>query len=162
MKNSSFLLASLLVAGLAAGCTTPEAHAQIESLGPLPAPPALAPVTADPEAAKAPAWTLRDHAFAQKAEFVVEMNQELAALQVELGRLAVKVDQAGGAAKLEARIALEKARVQWAAVQKHLVEVERAPEPTWNEMKVGFRKAYGELQEAVTRSRHWLSEKIEP
>jgi hypothetical protein len=162
MRTASLIISSVLLTGLVTGCKSPEAQAAVQDSGTAASSAALEPMTADRKDAKEAAKVMRDYAYAQKSEFVVEMNRELAAIQVELDRLAVKADEATGTAKDEAKTALEKVRVQWALAKKELVEAEKAPEHTWSDVKVGFKKAYGDLKDSVTKSRHWLSKKIEP
>lgn len=104
----------------------------------------------------------RDYAYAQKAEFAREMKEELARIQKELDRLSAKVDQSSGAAKADAKVKLEVVRKKWAHAKKQLDQAESATESTWDDVKDGFRKSYGELKDSFEKARRWLSDKIAP
>ena len=53
-------------------------------------------------------------------------------------------------------------RKKWAQAKKQLDRAESATESTWNDVKGGFEKSYGELKDSFEKTRQWLSEKIEP
>jgi len=50
---------------------------------------------------KEAAQSMREYAYAEKAEFVNKMQKELVDIQGELDRLGAKVDRASGAAKVD-------------------------------------------------------------
>jgi len=45
---------------------------------------------------------------------------------------------------------------------KHLDATRNATESTWNDVKAGFKKGYGELKDSFQQARQWVSEKIAP
>ena len=104
----------------------------------------------------------RDYTHAQKAEFVRKMKEELVDIRKELDRLSAKVDKSSGAAKADAQARLEVVRKKWAQAKKRLDQAESATESTWDDVKDGFRKSYGELKDSFEKARQWLSDKIAP
>jgi chromosome segregation ATPase len=108
------------------------------------------------------AKTVTDYAYAQKAVFVDKMKRELVTIQEELDRLSTKIDKAGGATKADAKTRLATVREQWVRVKKQLDQAEGATESTWDDVKGGFKNAYSDLQDSVTTTRQWLSDKIAP
>ena len=90
------------------------------------------------------------------------MTKELADIQTELDRLSAKVEKSTGEAKAEAKLKLEAAREQWAKAKKQLEAAQGATESTWDDVKSGVKKSYGELQDSVAKARQWVSDKIEP
>jgi chromosome segregation ATPase len=149
MRHTILPTTFLLVAGLAAGCpsTDGESAARRDKA-----------TTETKEAALA----IQDFAYAQKAEFVDKMKKELVEIQGELDRLSAKVDRSSGAAKADAKTKLEAVREKWAQAKKQLDQAESATESTWDDVKVGFKKSYGELKDSFENTRQWLSDKIEP
>jgi hypothetical protein len=112
--------------------------------------------------AKEAAQGIQDYTYAQKAEFTRKMKEELVKIQKELDRLSAKVEGASGAAKVDAKAKLEVVRRKWAQARKRLDQAESAPESTWDEVKAGFRKSYGELKDSFEKARRWLSDKVAP
>jgi hypothetical protein len=108
------------------------------------------------------AHAMQDYAYAQKVEFVDEMRKELVDIQEELDRLSAKVERSSGAAKAEARTQLDAVREKWAQAKKQLDQAESATESTWDDVMGAFKKSYGELEDAIVKTRQWLSDKIEP
>ena len=53
---------------------------------------------------------MEDYAYARKAQFVAKMKSEMVTTQEELDRLAAKADDAGDAAKADARAKLAAVR----------------------------------------------------
>jgi hypothetical protein len=109
------------------------------------------------EAAKAS----QDYAYARKAEFVAKMKKDLADIQAEIDRLSARVDKSSGAAKADAKTRLEAVRQSWAQARKRLDEAEGATESTWDDVKGGVRKSYGEVKDSFEKTRDWMSGKIE-
>jgi gamma-glutamyl:cysteine ligase YbdK (ATP-grasp superfamily) len=122
--------------------------------------------TAKPQKAEAEtkeaaqAW--EDYAYAQKAEFVHKMKGELAKIHKELDRLSAKVDKSSSAAKADAKTKLKAVHKKWAQAKKQLDRAESATESTWDDVKAGFKKSYGELKDSFGDARQWLSDKIAP
>ncbi|MBI5845119.1 MAG: hypothetical protein HZB23_10675 [Deltaproteobacteria bacterium] len=111
---------------------------------------------------KEAAQAVEDYSFAKKADFIAAMKNELAVMEQELDRLSRKADQSTGAAKADARQKLDEVRRQWIQTKKHLDQAENATESTWDDVKGGFGKAYGDLKDSFQSTRQWLSDKIEP
>lgn len=157
MRRTTDILTFLIAAAVATSCTQTTGKAppapkqgetaaiQVEKTGPVDA-----------------ARTVTDYAFAQKAAFVDKMKRELVTIQEELDRLGTKIDKAGGATKADAKTKLAAVREQWVRVKKQLDQAEGATESTWDDLKGGFKNAYGDLQDSVTTTRQWLSDKIAP
>ena len=108
------------------------------------------------------AHEFKEYTFAQKAEFTQQMGLQLAELDRELDQLAAKIEKANEAAKAEAKPKLQALRDQTAHLNKQLEEAKNATEPTWNEVKAGFRKGVSELKEGFLNARKWMSDKIAP
>ncbi|MDD5224853.1 MAG: hypothetical protein PHE84_12785 [bacterium] len=149
MKNKILAITFLLTTALAAGSAAAEgkAAAQLNQAK-----------TETKEAAQA----VRDYAYAQKAEFVAEMKKDLAGIQDEMNRLSAKISKSSGKSQTEAKTKLKALRKKWAQTKKQLDRAESATESTWNDVKGGFQKSYGELKDSFEQTRQWLSEKIEP
>ena len=172
MRHTILIITFLLVAGLAVGCTPKDGKS---AAGPKHRETAAAQREAETKtkeadqagrdyahAQKEAVEARQDYAYAQKAEFVDKMKKELVGIQEELDRLSAKVDRSRGAAKAEAKTQLEAVRAKWAQAKKQLDRAESATESTWDDVKGGFKKSYGELKDSFEKTRQWLSEKIEP
>jgi hypothetical protein len=104
----------------------------------------------------------KEYAYAQKGEFVTEMQGQLAAIDRELTVLSNKVEASSEATKADAKPKLEALRDQWGKVNKQLDEAKNATESTWESVKSGSSKAYDELKEGFQHARQWVSDKIAP
>jgi TolA-binding protein len=159
MSHTMWATTFLLVAALAASCSSTDEDSAAGSKG---------SVSAATQRDKARAETIeavqatQDYAYAQKAEFIAQMKEELVEIQEELDRLSTKLDRSSGAAKADAETQLEAAREKWVDATKQLDEAERATETTWDDVRGACKKSYGELQDALDRTRQWLSDMIEP
>jgi chromosome segregation ATPase len=111
---------------------------------------------------KEAAQAMQDYAYAQKADFVDMMKKELAVIQEELDQLSARVDSSSTAAKADAKARLDAIREQWALAKKQLDQAESATEDTWDDVKAGFKRSYGELKDSYDKTRQWLSDKIQP
>jgi hypothetical protein len=109
-----------------------------------------------------PGYAMSDYSYAQKGEFVALMKRELAAMQTDLDYLSAKVEHSSGTTKTEAQAQLDAVRKQWVEVNRQLALAEGADESTWDNVKGGFEKSYGELKSSFQKTRQWLSDKIEP
>jgi gas vesicle protein len=105
---------------------------------------------------------MRDYVYAEKTEFVDAMKKDLAAIEADLDRLSAEVEQSRGEARAKAKLELEAARKKWAEAKAQLDAAEAATEDTWEDVKRGFKKSYGELKESIAEARQWLSDEIEP
>jgi hypothetical protein len=160
MRHTTSVIAFLIVAALAMGCTSTD-----ENSGVMPKPTDIKPAaqldkvkTETNEAAQA----MRDYAYIEKAEFVDKMKNALAEVQVEMDRMSTEVDSSAGAAKADAETKLDAVREKWAQAKKRLDQAESAAEPDWSDVKDGFNQSYGELKDSFNTTRQWLSDKIAP
>ena len=111
---------------------------------------------------KEAAHAMRDYVYAEKTEFVAEMKKDMVVIQADLDRLSAEVEQSSGKAKADAKVELDAARKQWAEAKAQLDAAESATEDTWDDVKDGFKKSYGELKTSMANARQWLSDEIEP
>ena len=148
MKPKIILLTFLSVSALTTGCNKEGTTAQ--QLDQLQA--KTAEATQD----------LQDYTFAQKTEYTDKMRIQLAAINLELDQLAAKIEKSSDAAKAEAKPKLQALREKADQLKKQLDEAGNATESTWETVKAGSKKAYGELKEGFTQARQWMSEKIAP
>jgi len=146
MRHTILVITFLIVAAFAVGCTSTDEK----------------PAGGPKQSETGPAQAMQDYTYAQKAEFVDKMKKELVEIQEELDRLSAKVDRSSGAAKADARTKLEAVREKWAQAKKQLDQAESATDSTWDDVKGGFKKSYGELMDSFEKTRQWLSDKIEP
>jgi cytochrome c556 len=109
---------------------------------------------------KEAAQAMTDYAYAQKAEFVANMQVQLAAINGELDQLAARIEKAPEAAKTEATPKLQGLRDQVAKLNTHLDEAKSATESTWDEVKAGFNQGYSDLKDGFNQVRQWVSDKI--
>ena len=149
MKNKSLAVALMLAIGLAACLYAKDAAAAPQG------------GSAEPEANEAPPAS-GYYTYAQKAQFIEDMKRELQMIDDELDLLADKVDRLGGEAKAGAKAKLKIVRAQWAQAEKELQRAENATEPTWNDVKNGFDKVYGEAKDSFEKTRQWINDRIEP
>ena len=148
MKNKTLLITLLSAAAFAVGCNKePTTSQQIDK------------VQAE---AKQTAQDMKDYTFAQKAEFVEKMQSQLAEINRDLEQLAAKIEKSSDAAKAEAKPKLQALRDQTAKLTKQLDEAKNATESTWDDVKAGFKKGYGELKDGFQQVRQWVSDKIAP
>jgi len=103
-----------------------------------------------------------DYTYAQRAEFVTRMKENLAGIQSELDRLNAKVERTSGATKAEASRQLDDVRKRWVEAKRQLDLAESAKESDWDKVKGGFKTAMGDLKDSFDKTRQWLSDKIEP
>lgn len=159
MKHTTLTLLIVLAAGLAGGCPTKDRDVANE---PEKRGSAEEPRDKAKAETKEAAQALRDYAYAEKTEFVDEMKKDLAAAQADLDRLAAEVERSRGKAKADAKLELDAAREKWTQAKAQLDAAENATEETWDDVKGGFKKSYGELEGSIANARQWLSDEIEP
>ncbi|MFA6034168.1 MAG: hypothetical protein WC889_14815 [Myxococcota bacterium] len=104
----------------------------------------------------------QEFAFRHKAEFVEKMKKELAELQKQLDRLSARVDRSTDTAKADAKAKLEEVREKMVLTRNILTQAEHATEETWEDVKAGITKTFGEMKHSYTDTRQWLSDKIAP
>jgi Skp family chaperone for outer membrane proteins len=114
------------------------------------------------EETKEAAQEIKDYAYAQKAEFVGKMQDQLDEINRDLDQLAAKTAKSGDKAKAEAEPKLQALRDQSAKLKKQLEQAGNATEPAWANIKTGFKKGYDELKDGFQEARRWASDKIAP
>lgn len=97
-----------------------------------------------------------------KNEFIAKMKSELTELNIQIEKLAEKVETAGNAAKADAKSKLKSLRSQADKLNKQLEESNNIDESNWDDFKSLFEKSYSEMKDVLKQSRQWLSEKIAP
>jgi chromosome segregation ATPase len=148
MKNKTLAITLLSIAALAVGCEKKQTTSQqIEKVQ---------------TETKAAAQDMKDYTFAQKAEFVKQMQGQLDALNKDLDELSAKIDSSSDAVKAEAKPKLQALRDQAAQLNKQLDEAKNATESTWDSVKTGFQKAYEATKDGFNQARQWVSDKIAP
>jgi hypothetical protein len=165
MKRASTVGFLLLCTSLAAGCWAKDgATAANEHERPDSAAAQERDAAKDEAAAetKEAAQAVADYAYAQKAELVAGMKEDLAAIERELDLLAAKVARSSGEAKVRAELELAAVRDKWAKTNEKLAAVERASESEWDGVKGDFRQAYRDMKGSFDQTRQWLSDEIEP
>jgi chromosome segregation ATPase len=148
MKNRTLLITVLSIAAFAAGCDKQQTTAQ--------------QIDKVQNETKQAAQDMKGYTFAQKAEFVKAMQDQLAALNQDLDRLSAKIDSSSDAIKAEARPKLQALRDQAAQLNQQLADASNATESTWDSVKAGSQKAYDALAKSFTDARQWVSDKIAP
>lgn len=111
---------------------------------------------------KAAAQNMQDYTYAQKAEFVKQMQGQLSALNQDLEKLSAKIESSSDAVKAEAKPKLETLRDQARQLNKQLDEVKNASESTWDSVKAGSKKTYEALKDSFQQARQWVSDKVAP
>lgn len=111
---------------------------------------------------KAAAQDTKDYAFAKKAECVAKMQSQMTEINRDLDQLMARIEKSSDAAKTEAKPKLQAIRDQAAKLNQQLDEAKNATESTWDDVKAGFKKGYGELKDAFDSARQWVSDKIAP
>jgi ElaB/YqjD/DUF883 family membrane-anchored ribosome-binding protein len=148
MKNKTVIFSLLSAAILAVGCnqdqSTPQQLDKVKS------------------ETKEAAMDMKDFSYAQKAEFVKQMDHQLAALNADLDKLSDKVEKSSDAVKMEARPKVQALREQAGRLNKQLDDARNATESTWDSVKTGFKNGYDALADGFQQARKWVSDKIAP
>ena len=148
MKNKTLAITILSIAAFAVGCNKEQTTSQqLENVK-----------TETKEAAQ----DMKDYTFAQKAEFVKQMQIQLDNLNKDLDQLAAKIESSSDAVKAEAKPKLQALRDQATQLNKQLDEARNATESTWDSVKNGFQKAYEATKDGFNQARQWVSDKIAP
>jgi predicted neutral ceramidase superfamily lipid hydrolase len=148
MKNKLLFLMFLTTTALVAGCDKDQTASQ-----------QLDKVQTETKQA---AQDMKDYTYAERAEFVKSMQDQLTALNQDLDKLSAKIDNASDSLKAEAKPKLQALRDQEAKLNQQLVDAQNATESTWDSVKDGTKKAYASLQASFTEARQWVSDKIAP
>ena len=148
MKIKPLVITFLLIIAFAVGCNKEQtASQQIEKVQ---------------IETKQAAQDMKDYTFAQKAEFVKQMQSQLTALDQDLDKLSAKIEKSNATVQAEAKPKLQALRDQAAQLNKQLDEVKNASESTWESVKAGSKKAYAALADGFQQARQWVSDKIAP
>ena len=111
---------------------------------------------------KQAAQDMKNYTFAQKAEFVKDMQAQLTTLNEDLDKLSAKIDSSSDAIKAEAKPKLQTLREEATKLNQELVDAQNATESTWDGVKEDSQKAYATLANGFTETRQWVSDKIAP
>jgi septal ring factor EnvC (AmiA/AmiB activator) len=150
MKNKTLLITFLSVAAFAIGCKPSDEKSTSQQLDKV------------QTETKQAAQDMKDYTFAQKAEFVKTMQDQLTALNQDLDKLSAKIDSSSDAIKAEAKPKLQALHNQATKLNQQLADAPNATESTWDSVKAGSKKAYNELKDGFNQARQWVSDKIAP
>jgi chromosome segregation ATPase len=148
MKNKTFLFTLLSITAIAVGCNKEQTTSQ--------------QIDKVQTETKQAAQDMKNYTFAQKAEFVKDMQGQLDTLNQDLDKLSAKVDSSSDAIKAEAKPKLQALRDQAAKLNQQLADAQNATESTWDGVKADSQKAYTALANGFTDARQWVSDKIAP
>ena len=148
MKKQLWIVPVLALAAFAAGCDKqPTASQQLDKVK---------------VETKMAAEDMKDYTYAEKDEFVKQMQTELDQLNQDLDQLSAKVESSTDAVKAEAKPKLQALRDQAAQLSQQLTATKGATETTWDSVKAGSKKAYAAVKDGIVQTRQWLSDKIAP
>jgi cytochrome c556 len=150
MKNKTLLITFLSVAAFAVGCKPSDEKSTAQQIDKV------------QTETKQAAQDMKDYTFAEKAEFVKTMQDQLTALNQDLDKLSAKIDSSSDAIKAEAKPKLQVLRDQATKLNQQLADASNATESTWDSVKAGSKKGYNELKDGFNQARQWVSDKIAP
>lgn len=148
MKIKKLLLTLLSSATFMAGCDKQQTASQ-----------QLDKIQAETKQA---AENMKNYTFAEKAEFIKTMQDQLASLDQDLDKLSAGIDSSSEAIKAEAKPKLQLLRQQSAQLKKQLADAQNATESTWDNVKASSKKAYLAVENGFQEARQWVSDKIAP
>jgi DNA anti-recombination protein RmuC len=146
--NKTLVITFLSVAAFAVGCNKEQTTAQ-----------QLDNAKAETKQA---AQDMKDYTYAEKTEFVQQMQGQLTALNRDLDQLSAKVEKSSDAVKADAKPKLQALREQAGKLNQQLDKAKDATESTWGDVKDGTKKAYSDLKDSFQQARQWVSDKIAP
>ena len=111
---------------------------------------------------KAAAQDMKDYTYAQKTEFISQMQGQLDALNRDLDQLSAKIEKSSDTVKADAKPKLQALRDQADKLNQQLGKAKDATESTWGDVKNGTKKAYNDLKDSFQQARQWVSDKIAP
>ncbi|MGA3268648.1 MAG: methyl-accepting chemotaxis protein [Verrucomicrobiota bacterium] len=126
MKNKTLVITVLAIAVVAVGCNKEQSTSQ-----------QMDKVQTETKQA---AVEMKDYTYAQKDEFVKDMQTQLDALNKDLDALSAKIDSSSDAVKAEAKPKLQALRDQAAQLNKQLDKAKNATDSTWDSVKAGCRR----------------------
>jgi ElaB/YqjD/DUF883 family membrane-anchored ribosome-binding protein len=148
MKNKLLIVTFISAAAFAVGCDKePTASQQLDKM------------QADTKQA---AQDMKDYTYAQKADFVKSMQDQIAVLDQNLDKLSDKIETSSDSMRAEAKPKLQALRDQSAKLKQQLADVQNSTESTWDSVKSGTKQAYDSLQTSFMNARQWVSDKIAP
>jgi ABC-type transporter Mla subunit MlaD len=148
MKQKTILITFLSAAAFAVSCSKEQtASEQMDKVK-----------TETKEAAQ----TMKNYTYAQKTEFVQQMQGQLTALNQDLDKLSARIESSSDTVKAEAKPKLQALRDQASQLNKQLDDVKNATESTWEDVKASSSKAYNNLKDGFQQARQWVSDKIAP
>ena len=156
MKSTPILLALLSAATLTLGCKPAAESSKVESRD------TAAQLDNAKKETKEAAQDMKDYAYGQKSEFVDKMQTQLAAIKRDLDQISAQLEKSSDSAKAEAKPKLQVLRDQVAKLNKQVESAKNATESTWDDVKAGFKKGFGELNEGFQQARQWVSDKVAP
>ena len=127
MKNKTRFIAFLYAAVFVVGCDKEPTAAQ-----------QMNQVQAETKLA---AQDMKDYTFVQKDEFVKAMQDQLAALDRDLDKLAAKIESSSDTIKAEAKPKLKALRDHAVQLHQQLADAQNSTESTWDSVKAGSQKA---------------------
>jgi chromosome segregation ATPase len=148
MNNKKLLMMFLCATTIAVGCDKEKSTSQ--------------QIDAVKTETKQAAQNMKDYTFAQKDEFVKDMQGQLTTLNQDLDQLSAKIDSSSDAVKADAKPKLAALRAQAAALNEQLANAQSATESTWDSVKADSQKAYDSVAKGITDARQWVSDKIAP
>lgn len=142
-RRSASVVVFLLTAGLFAGC-------QASNKG------------VEPDNKRAVVIDMpQEYDYSKKADYITQMNTELAKNREELERLTEKVANATGEAKVDAAAKLAAVRTKLTLTKTKLEQAEQSTEEQWVEMKKSFRASYEDMTKSFDEARQWIRDKLE-
>ena len=150
MRNKTLAITFLSIAAFAVGCNKEQTTSTSKQLEKVKV------------ETKQAARDMKDYTFAQKAEFVKQMQGQLDNLNRDLDQLAAKIESSSDAVKAEAKPKLQALREKADQLGKQLDEAKNATESAWDDAKAGTKKAYDGLKDGFQQARQWVGDKIAP
>ena len=148
MKNRLLIITFVSAAAFAVGCDKqPTASQQLDKM------------QAD---TKQVAQDMKDYTYAEKADFVKSMQDQIAVLDQNLDKMSDKIAASSDSVKAEAQPKMQALREQSAKLKQQLADVQNSTESTWDSVKSGTKQAYDSLQTSFANARQWVSDKVAP
>ncbi|MGC9451367.1 MAG: hypothetical protein ACP5I4_07965 [Oceanipulchritudo sp.] len=160
MKHTSYLTRIALLAALgafAAGCKPSGEQTEVTSAKAIDK--QLEAV--QKEGADA-ATDLSAYSYAQKQEFVADMEAQLAAMESSIDELTASITKASVAVQTEASPKLAAIRAKQESLEKQLDVIRDADASTWDLVKQTTSQTYEDLKSSFNDMRQWLGDKVAP
>src|ERR1039458_2563934 len=134
MKNKTLFITFLSVAAFAIGCKPSDEKSTSQQIDKV------------QTETKQAAQDMKDYTYAEKAEFVKTMQDQLTTLDQDLDKLSAKIDSSSDAIKAEAKPKLQALRDQATKLNQQLADAQNATESTWDSVKAGTKSAYESVE----------------